>query len=40
MYLMPMQIMVAQTAPALRVAIGEEAGLAPGSVSRQVCYGC
>jgi NADH-quinone oxidoreductase subunit G len=25
--------MVAQTAPAVRVAIGEEAGLAPGSVS-------
>jgi iron only hydrogenase large subunit-like protein len=28
-----LQIMVAQTAPAVRVAIGEEAGLAPGSVS-------
>ena len=27
------QIMVAQTAPAVRVAIGEEAGLAPGSVT-------
>jgi iron only hydrogenase large subunit-like protein len=27
------QIMVAQTAPAVRVAIGEEAGMAPGSIS-------
>jgi NADH-quinone oxidoreductase subunit G len=25
--------MVAQTAPAVRVAIGEEAGMAPGSIS-------
>jgi NADH-quinone oxidoreductase subunit G len=28
-----MQIMVVQTAPAVRVAIGEEAGLAPGSIT-------
>jgi NADH-quinone oxidoreductase subunit G len=28
-----MQVMVAQTAPAVRVAIGEEAGLAPGSIT-------
>jgi iron only hydrogenase large subunit-like protein len=27
------QVMVAQTAPAVRVAIGEEAGMAPGSIS-------
>ena len=29
----PGRVMVAQTAPAVRVAIGEELGLAPGAVS-------